>query len=138
MENIFGDAVTGDYITAFAPLPPPPLPPCCRFRRLCLCHLCLHRFKSLSPSPQFLSLSPAASFPISLTRKFQSRDRKVTTAKEVKAWFEERFKTGNNRLFFSKLRYDCSWTQVSPAYEALILTPSQHLHCLAGYQSYIN
>ncbi|KAK2966568.1 hypothetical protein RJ640_009340 [Escallonia rubra] len=33
----------------------------------------------------------------------QSRDRKVTAAKEVKAWFEERFKTGSNRWFFSKL-----------------------------------
>ncbi|KAK2993253.1 hypothetical protein RJ640_015732 [Escallonia rubra] len=32
---------------------------------------------------------------------------KVTAAKEVKAWFEERFKTGNNRWFFSKLRPKC-------------------------------
>ncbi|XP_074281451.1 large ribosomal subunit protein eL27y-like [Silene latifolia] len=34
-----------------------------------------------------------------------SRDKKVTAAKEVKARFEERFKTGKNRWFFSKLRF---------------------------------
>ncbi|KAF8405352.1 hypothetical protein HHK36_010256 [Tetracentron sinense] len=33
----------------------------------------------------------------------QSRDKKVTAAKETKARFEERFKTGKNRWFFSKL-----------------------------------
>ncbi|KAK2976260.1 hypothetical protein RJ640_000797 [Escallonia rubra] len=53
-------------------------------------------FESLSPSP-------AASFLISLTPKSQLRDRKVTAAKEVKAWFEECFKIGNNRWFFFKL-----------------------------------
>ncbi|KAF9587213.1 hypothetical protein IFM89_039572 [Coptis chinensis] len=36
---------------------------------------------------------------------FGSRDKKVTAAKEVKARFEERFKTGKNRWFFSKLRF---------------------------------
>ncbi|GMH11563.1 hypothetical protein Nepgr_013404 [Nepenthes gracilis] len=36
---------------------------------------------------------------------FQSHDKKVTAAKEVKARFEERFKTGKNRWFFSKLRF---------------------------------
>ncbi|XP_076955155.1 large ribosomal subunit protein eL27x-like [Bidens hawaiensis] len=35
----------------------------------------------------------------------QSRDKKVTTCKETKARFEERFKTGKNRWFFSKLRF---------------------------------
>lgn len=35
----------------------------------------------------------------------QTRDKKVTVAKEVKARFEERFKTGKNRWFFSKLRF---------------------------------
>lgn len=35
----------------------------------------------------------------------QSRDKKVTAAKEVKARFEERFKSGKNRWFFSKLRF---------------------------------
>ncbi|KAI8556589.1 hypothetical protein RHMOL_Rhmol05G0266000 [Rhododendron molle] len=35
----------------------------------------------------------------------QSRDKKVTAAKEIKARFEERFKTGKNRWFFSKLRF---------------------------------
>ncbi|XP_052207348.1 60S ribosomal protein L27-3-like [Diospyros lotus] len=35
----------------------------------------------------------------------QSRDKKVTTAKEIKARFEERFKSGKNRWFFSKLRF---------------------------------
>ena len=34
-----------------------------------------------------------------------SRDKKVTACKEVKAKFEERFKTGKNRWFFSKLRF---------------------------------
>ncbi|GAB4854763.1 60S ribosomal protein L27-3 [Ancistrocladus abbreviatus] len=34
----------------------------------------------------------------------QSRDKKVTAAKETKSRFEERFKTGKNRWFFSKLR----------------------------------
>ncbi|KAK9735870.1 hypothetical protein RND81_04G234000 [Saponaria officinalis] len=34
-----------------------------------------------------------------------SRDKKVTAAKEVKNRFEERFKTGKNRWFFSKLRF---------------------------------
>ncbi|WMV38622.1 hypothetical protein MTR67_032007 [Solanum verrucosum] len=35
----------------------------------------------------------------------QSRDKKVTAAKEAKAKFEERFKTGKNRWFFTKLRF---------------------------------
>ncbi|KAJ8543415.1 hypothetical protein K7X08_005938 [Anisodus acutangulus] len=35
----------------------------------------------------------------------QSRDKKVTAAKEVKAKFEDRFKTGKNRWFFTKLRF---------------------------------
>lgn len=35
----------------------------------------------------------------------QSRDKKVTAAKETKARFEERFKTGKNRWFFTKLRF---------------------------------
>ncbi|GAB2222838.1 hypothetical protein Droror1_Dr00016966 [Drosera rotundifolia] len=35
----------------------------------------------------------------------QSRDKKVAAAKAVKARFEERFKTGKNRWFFSKLRF---------------------------------
>ncbi|KAF7140609.1 hypothetical protein RHSIM_Rhsim06G0151500 [Rhododendron simsii] len=35
----------------------------------------------------------------------QSRDKKVTAAKEIKARFQERFKTGKNRWFFSKLRF---------------------------------
>ncbi|PIA37805.1 hypothetical protein AQUCO_03000381v1 [Aquilegia coerulea] len=36
---------------------------------------------------------------------FQSRDKKVTAAKEIKSRLEERFKTGKNRWFFSKLRF---------------------------------
>ena len=35
----------------------------------------------------------------------QSRDNKVSAAKEAKSRFEERFKTGKNRWFFSKLRF---------------------------------
>ena len=35
----------------------------------------------------------------------QSRDKKVTAAKETKARFEDRFKSGKNRWFFSKLRF---------------------------------
>ncbi|KAM7499097.1 hypothetical protein LguiA_023511 [Lonicera macranthoides] len=35
----------------------------------------------------------------------QSHDKKVTAAKETKARLEERFKTGKNRWFFSKLRF---------------------------------
>ncbi|XP_050367335.1 60S ribosomal protein L27-3-like [Argentina anserina] len=35
----------------------------------------------------------------------QSRDKKVTAAKEIKARLEERFKSGKNRWFFSKLRF---------------------------------
>lgn len=35
----------------------------------------------------------------------QSRDKKITAAKETKARFEERFKTGKNRWFFTKLRF---------------------------------
>ncbi|CAK9165675.1 unnamed protein product [Ilex paraguariensis] len=35
----------------------------------------------------------------------QSRDKKITAAKEAKARFEERFKSGKNRWFFSKLRF---------------------------------
>ncbi|KAL9234842.1 hypothetical protein vseg_009665 [Gypsophila vaccaria] len=34
-----------------------------------------------------------------------TRDKKVTAAKEVKGRFEERFKSGKNRWFFSKLRF---------------------------------
>ncbi|XP_050226662.1 60S ribosomal protein L27-like [Mercurialis annua] len=34
-----------------------------------------------------------------------SKDKKVTAAKEIKNRFEERFKTGKNRWFFSKLRF---------------------------------
>ncbi|XP_043688222.1 60S ribosomal protein L27-3-like [Telopea speciosissima] len=36
---------------------------------------------------------------------FQSRDKKVTALKETKGRFEERFKTGKNRWFFTKLRF---------------------------------
>ncbi|KAK6934814.1 Ribosomal protein L27e [Dillenia turbinata] len=47
----------------------------------------------------------------------QSRDKKVTAAKAVKAKFEERFKTGKNRWFFSKLSFPLhmlvSYTQTS-------------------------
>lgn len=35
----------------------------------------------------------------------QSRDKKVTASKETKARLEERFKTGKNRWFFTKLRF---------------------------------
>ncbi|CAL9128400.1 unnamed protein product, partial [Musa textilis] len=35
----------------------------------------------------------------------QSRDKKVTACKETKARLEERFKTGKNRWFFTKLRF---------------------------------
>ncbi|KAG0454607.1 hypothetical protein HPP92_023899 [Vanilla planifolia] len=35
----------------------------------------------------------------------QSRDKKVTASKATKARFEERFKTGKNRWFFTKLRF---------------------------------
>ena len=35
----------------------------------------------------------------------QSKDKKVTTLKETKKKFEERFKTGKNRWFFTKLRF---------------------------------
>lgn len=35
----------------------------------------------------------------------QSRDKKVMAAKETKAQFEERFKTGKNRWLFTKLRF---------------------------------
>lgn len=35
----------------------------------------------------------------------QSRDKKVTAAKEIKARLEDRFKTGKNRWFFTKLRF---------------------------------
>ncbi|KAM4111060.1 hypothetical protein ACJW30_05G039600 [Castanea mollissima] len=35
----------------------------------------------------------------------QSKDKKVTAAKETKKRLEERFKTGKNRWFFTKLRF---------------------------------
>ncbi|KAI9153188.1 hypothetical protein LWI29_036409 [Acer saccharum] len=35
----------------------------------------------------------------------QSKDKKVTSSKETKKRFEERFKTGKNRWFFTKLRF---------------------------------
>ncbi|XP_021907661.1 60S ribosomal protein L27-3-like [Carica papaya] len=35
----------------------------------------------------------------------QSKDKKVTSLKETKARFEERFKAGKNRWFFTKLRF---------------------------------
>ncbi|KAI9194718.1 hypothetical protein LWI28_008592 [Acer negundo] len=35
----------------------------------------------------------------------QSKDKKVTAAKETKKRFEDRFKTGKNRWFFTKLRF---------------------------------
>ncbi|XP_065857183.1 large ribosomal subunit protein eL27 [Euphorbia lathyris] len=34
-----------------------------------------------------------------------TKDKKVTSAKEIKKRFEDRFKTGKNRWFFSKLRF---------------------------------
>lgn len=34
----------------------------------------------------------------------QSRDKKVSTSKETKVRFEQRFKSGKNRWFFTKLR----------------------------------
>ncbi|CAN1244789.1 60S ribosomal protein L27-2 [Linum perenne] len=36
---------------------------------------------------------------------FSTKDQKVTASKGVKAKFEERFKTGKNRWFFTKLRF---------------------------------
>ncbi|KAM1141384.1 hypothetical protein ACFX2I_041370 [Malus domestica] len=35
----------------------------------------------------------------------QTKDKKVTALKEVKKRFEERFKTGKNRWFFTKLKF---------------------------------
>jgi len=35
----------------------------------------------------------------------KSKDKKVTALKEAKAKLEERFKTGKNRWFFTKLRF---------------------------------
>ncbi|OWM87959.1 hypothetical protein CDL15_Pgr000376 [Punica granatum] len=35
----------------------------------------------------------------------QSKDKRVTASKETKKRFEERFKTGKNRWFFTKLRF---------------------------------
>ena len=35
----------------------------------------------------------------------QSKDKKISAAKDVKARLEERFKTGKNRWFFTKLRF---------------------------------
>ncbi|MCO5579734.1 hypothetical protein L7F22_033594 [Adiantum nelumboides] len=37
--------------------------------------------------------------------KLESKTKRVETRKETKALFEERFKTGKNRWFFSKLRF---------------------------------
>eukprot|EP00252_Welwitschia_mirabilis_P014174 TRINITY_DN31223_c0_g1_i1.p1 TRINITY_DN31223_c0_g1~~TRINITY_DN31223_c0_g1_i1.p1 ORF type:complete len:136 (+),score=11.62 TRINITY_DN31223_c0_g1_i1:245-652(+) len=37
--------------------------------------------------------------------KLETKDKKVTALKAVKAAFEERFKTGKNRWFFTKLRF---------------------------------
>ncbi|KAJ6869976.1 60S ribosomal protein L27-like [Populus alba x Populus x berolinensis] len=34
-----------------------------------------------------------------------TKDKKVTACKDTKAKFEERFKTGKNRWFFTKLRF---------------------------------
>jgi large subunit ribosomal protein L27e len=34
-----------------------------------------------------------------------TKDKKITACKETKARFEERFKTGKNRWFFTKLRF---------------------------------
>ncbi|KAI3844942.1 hypothetical protein MKX03_019317 [Papaver bracteatum] len=39
------------------------------------------------------------------TEVLASRDKKVTAAKETKKRLEERFKTGKNRWFFTKLRF---------------------------------
>uniref|UniRef100_A0A803PY31 60S ribosomal protein L27 n=1 Tax=Cannabis sativa TaxID=3483 RepID=A0A803PY31_CANSA len=38
-------------------------------------------------------------------KKSRSKDKKVTALKETKKRFEERFKTGKNRWFFTKLRF---------------------------------
>ncbi|CAN0910277.1 60S ribosomal protein L27-3 [Linum grandiflorum] len=35
----------------------------------------------------------------------QTKEKKVAASKEAKAKFEERFKTGKNRWFFTKLRF---------------------------------
>ncbi|RWR85720.1 60S ribosomal protein L27-3 [Cinnamomum micranthum f. kanehirae] len=45
----------------------------------------------------------------------QSRDKKVAAAKETKARLEERFKTGKNRWFFTKLRYQSMGKCVTPS-----------------------
>ncbi|KAH7424846.1 hypothetical protein KP509_11G027700 [Ceratopteris richardii] len=37
--------------------------------------------------------------------KLDSKTKRIETRKETKALFEERFKTGKNRWFFSKLRF---------------------------------
>ncbi|KAI5059565.1 hypothetical protein GOP47_0025884 [Adiantum capillus-veneris] len=39
------------------------------------------------------------------TEKLDSKTKRVETRKETKGLFEERFKTGKNRWFFSKLRF---------------------------------
>ncbi|XP_057415266.1 60S ribosomal protein L27-like [Lotus japonicus] len=39
------------------------------------------------------------------TNALVSKDQKVTALKETKKRFEERFKTGKNRWFFTKLRF---------------------------------
>ncbi|KAL6538520.1 60S ribosomal protein L27A [Orobanche gracilis] len=39
------------------------------------------------------------------TDALSSRGKKVTACKQIKARFEERFKTGKNSWFFSKLRF---------------------------------
>ncbi|KAG5252544.1 60S ribosomal protein [Salix suchowensis] len=39
------------------------------------------------------------------TDSLATKDKKITACKETKAKFEERFKTGKNRWFFTKLRF---------------------------------
>ncbi|KAH7306686.1 hypothetical protein KP509_22G025200 [Ceratopteris richardii] len=40
-----------------------------------------------------------------VTEKLDSKTKRIETRKETKALFEERFKTGKNRWFFTKLRF---------------------------------
>ncbi|KAM4071162.1 hypothetical protein ACB094_11G040700 [Castanea mollissima] len=54
----------------------------------------------------------------------QSRDKKVTAAKETKARFEDRFKSGKNRWFFSKLSYQSASRHQAPS-PLTLPTPSE-------------
>uniref|UniRef100_A0A2P2K4E3 60S ribosomal protein L27 n=1 Tax=Rhizophora mucronata TaxID=61149 RepID=A0A2P2K4E3_RHIMU len=66
------------------------------------CFVKLVNYQHLMPTRYTLDVDLKDIFTVD---SFHTKDKKVVAAKETKARLEERFKTGKNRWFFTKLRF---------------------------------